>query len=395
VIGTLFILLQLVPVVSWLLGQLWLPLRSVFSAKDVIEVIESPFLWSRANFDGVHYVSIAREGYGYLQEAFFPFYPSLINIVEKITPNYVLAGILISSLSFLGSLFLLKDLLKDYGVNKKTIKNTLLWLVLFPTSFYFVSVYTESLFLFLVLLSFWLARKKQWLMAGIAAAFASNTRLVGIFLVPALAYDYYTQSAVRNMKERMETVSQGISQRLRPKYWWHFIKTRAKHLKNIGFISLGSAGLLKYMLTLQRRTGDALRFVYVQSEFGANRTPKELILIYQVVWRYIKMIFTVDPQSFLYFNVWLEFLISLLFIFLIIYGWLKYEIKNGWMIFAAFSFLLPTVTGTFSSMPRYVLVCFPCFLVLGKFDLPKWVYGLSFGLLLICSMLFVRGYWIA
>ncbi len=394
-IPIIYLILQVVPVISWIIGKKWLPLREPFIGRHIMEILESPYLWTRANFDGEHYVSIARQGYGYLQEAFFPFYPGLISFVETFTFNYVLAGIIISSISFLAVLYLFKKLLKEENEKTETINKSLLWLVLFPTSFYFVSVYSESLFLFFVLLSFWFAKKEKWLMAGISAAFASYTRLVGIFLVPAILYDYYTKDVVRGMRERIETVSKGFKERLRPQYWWHFIRTRARHLKNITFISLGAAGLLKYMLFLRRRTGDALRFVNVQSEFGANRAPKEFILIYQVVWRYIKMVFTVDPQSFMYFNVWLELSITILFLFLIVYGWIKYEIRNSWMIFSAFAFLLPTLTGTFSSMPRYVLVCFPCFWVLAKMDPPKWVYGLSFGLQLICAMLFVRGYWIA
>lgn len=391
----LFIILQLVPVFSWLIGKLWLPLRKPFLGKQVIEVFKSPLLWSRANFDGVHYVSIARQGYGYLQEAFFPFYPRLIKIVSYLTGNFVLSGILISSISFLLVLYLFKILLSKAEEDKKIVNNSLWWLILFPTSFYFVSVYSESLFLLFVLLAFWFARKKSWLLAGIAAGFASYTRLTGVFLVPALFYDYYKQEVTRDMGERIKKARQGFQQRLKPGYWKHFIKTRAKHLKNIIFISLGAGGLLKYMCFLHRRTSDALRFVHVQSEFGANRTPSEFVMLYQVFWRYLKMIFTVDIQSFMYFNLWLEFLVALLFLALFVWGWGKYEIRNGWMIFAGLCFLLPTVTGTFSSLPRYVLVCFPCFWVLGKMDLPKWVYGVSFGLQLICGMLFVRGYWIA
>ncbi len=396
-IPVLFIFLQLVPIIGWLLAGQWLPLRDSFSflGTSAVETWQSPFIWSRANFDGVHYISIARCGYGFLQEAFFPFYPSLIKVFQRLVGSYSLGAIVISSIAFLLSLIIFKDLLIDNNENQKTIKNTLLWLVIFPTSFYFVFAYSESLFLFLIMSAFWFAGKKRWLLAGIMAGFASYTRLVGVFMVPALFYDYYNQEVSRSMNERVEKIKTGIEKRLRPNYWRHFIQTRAEHLKNIGFISLGATGLLKYMLELNRRTGDALKFVRVQTEFGANRTPDRLIMPYQVIWRYLKMIFTVSPQSFIYFNVWFEFLVALLFGFLIIWGWFRYEIKNGWLIFSGLAFLLPSLTGTFSSMPRYVLVCFPCFWVLGKMNLPKWVYGISFGLQMISVMLFVRGYWVA
>ncbi|KKS44799.1 MAG: hypothetical protein UV07_C0003G0034 [Candidatus Azambacteria bacterium GW2011_GWB1_42_17] len=145
----------------------------------------NPLLYSRANFDGFHYVRIAQRGYGYAQEAFFPLYPNLIRFFTTYLKNYVVSGLLISNLSFLVSLMFLVRIIKlDFSYLKAPAVIAIL--LLFPTSLYFGSVYTESLFLALVTGSFYFARTKKWWLAGILGALASYTRFVGIFLWPAI-----------------------------------------------------------------------------------------------------------------------------------------------------------------------------------------------------------------
>jgi len=378
-------------------------MKEAFLGRGLGESVVQPLIWSRANFDGFYYAKIARDGYQHLQQAFFPFYPKLIKFFQPLFGNFIIAGIFLSSACFLLALWLLARLLRKEGEEEATIRRTLLFLTLFPTSFYFVSVYTESLFLFLVLLTFWWAREKRWWLAGFTAGLASYTRLVGIFLFPALLYEYYQTESRRRMSERLSAVKKALVYRLSFNYLVYLFKSRWHHLKNLFFLSFSWWGLLSYMIYLKKTTGDWFYFARVQPDFGAQRSVDRLILLYQVFWRYLKMIFSVDPRSYIYFNVWFEFLIALLFLAILIWAWLmifhqekeKISWRPSWLIFASFAYLLPTLTGTFSSMPRYVLVCFPCFLVLAKLKLPKLSYFLSGAFLLICAALFVRGYWIA
>ena len=60
-----------------------------------------------------------------------------------------------------------------------------------PYSFYFGSVYTEAMFVLFIALFFYAAAKKKYLWAGLAAAFASATRIVGCLLVFALIVEMY------------------------------------------------------------------------------------------------------------------------------------------------------------------------------------------------------------
>src|SRR3989344_8027634 len=82
------------------------------------EVLKSTGLpnwaWSFGNFDGVHYVRIAQDGYAYqFTQAFFPLYPILIRLVSYITfGNFLISALLISNLAFLVGLFLFYQLIR-------------------------------------------------------------------------------------------------------------------------------------------------------------------------------------------------------------------------------------------------------------------------------------------
>ncbi len=245
------------------------------------------------------------------------------------------------------------------------------------------------------------------MLAGLIAGLASYTRLVGIFLLPALLVEYYQQESRRRISQRAVAIRNKLAH-----FHFHYLldtlRSRTKHLKVFLFVSLSSWGLLKYMYYLKQSQGDWLYFIKIQSNFGAQRSVNKLTLLYRVFWRYLKMIVTVNPRQWLYFNLWLELLIAVLFLGLLTWGWYKrkeYKIRDSWLIFATLAYLLPTLTGTFSSMPRYVLVCFPAFITLArlfanlkekKLKEIKWLYlAISLFLLLISSMLFFRGYWVA
>lgn len=350
------------------LGLKAVPLKTDFLGVKEAVFLEKPLLWCWANFDGFHYLIIARQGYLQFQQAFFPFYPFLIRFLTRLIKDYLFSGLLISHLAFLISLFLFYQLVR-LDFDKKIAKRSLLYLLLFPTAFYFGSVYTESIFLMAVLASFLAARKRQWLLAGIFGGMASATRFVGLFLFPALLVE-----------------------------WWQARKEDKKR-KLAGLLPLFLIifGLLVYMAYLQKTIGDPLYFIHVQPFFGAQRTGGKLILLYQVFWRYLKMILT-TKADFLYFAVWLELIASLLFLVFLVFSYFHFPLS--YLIFMLLAYIAPTLTGTFSSMPRYVLILFPGFILLGiwaeKYRWLKILYPI-FAIILtaVAVMLFTRGWWVA
>jgi len=309
---------------------------------------------------------LATDGYAFgLTQAFFPGYFMLMRLVDLLFQNLLISGLIISHVSFVLMLAVFYKLLRlDYS--KAISQRALLFIAFFPTSFYFLSLYTESLFLLMLLSIFYLVRSGRLKRAGFLGIGLTLSRIVGIFIIPSLMIE------LKNKETKIK-------------------------LKEFIWLLLPALGLLAYMIYLWLKFKDPFLFAHVQSEFGAGRETTKLVLIYQVIWRYVKMIVTVDKSNPIYFSVWLEMLSSLYGLGLLIWGYIR-KIRPSYLLFSLLAFLLPTLTGTFSSMPRYVLVLFPVFITLALIENRYWrylIFTIHVVLLFICTMLFTRGYWIA
>lgn len=334
----------------------------------------NPLVWSWANFDGEHYLRIAREGYGYLQHAFFPLYPTLIEFFSFGNVELQMyVGLVVSHISFFLALLLLWKVVR-FDYSEKIAFYSIFALLVFPTSFFFVSLYTESLFLLLVLASFFAARHALWGKAGMLGAFLSATRITGVLLLPALFVEWWEQNQDKKIHVNKKILT------------W-------------GGILLTLGGLFWYMHFLHRTTGDPFAFYTEQPFFEQERDSGKIILLPQVFWRYIKMIFTVERGVY-YIPIVFELASAFLMLCLLVLGFL-YKLRFSYLLYAFLGFILPTLTGTFVSLPRYMLVLFPAFIVLGIFLSKRGFFSrmliltLFFILLFLETALFLRGYWVA
>jgi Gpi18-like mannosyltransferase len=99
----------------------------------------------------------------------------------------------VSSLAcFVAFVYLLKLVSLEFG--EESAKRTLLYLAVYPMSFFLLAVYTESLFLAFTVAAFYHARRGQWTFAGAAAFLAALTRVNGILLVLPIAYEAWQQT---------------------------------------------------------------------------------------------------------------------------------------------------------------------------------------------------------
>lgn len=333
----------------------------------------APQLFAWANFDGEHYLSIAIFGYKSLEQAFFPAYPLLISFFSKpVSPDLLaslvnsnIAGLIISNVSFVLSLIFLWELIKiDFP--KKIAYLTIILLLAFPTSFYFGSLYNESLFLLLSVLSFYSARKGNFFLAGVFGAISSATRVFGVLLLPVLFIE-----ALQQKRSKSEML----------------------------WLLLIPVGLGIYMWYLNSTIGDPLAFYHFQKLVGEQH-QSGITLLPQVYFRYIKMLATTGVQNPIFQTIVLEFFVGVVFFLLPIFGYLK-KIRLSYLVYAMLSFLIPAAQGSFSSAPRYVLVIFPSFLALAIYwsslsKLPKIILlSLFVTALAVETTLFVRGYWVA
>jgi Gpi18-like mannosyltransferase len=356
-------------------AERFFPLQHNFLGGGLVNYLKNPFLWSFGNFDGEHYIAIAQYGYQPLTYFFFPMYPILINFLSNIfgggIDTFLKSGIFISNISFVMALIGLYKLL-SLDFKKNIIRNTILLLFVFPTSFYFSGVYTESLFLAFVVWSLYFARNKKWLFAGFLAALATSTRIVGLALVAAIAVEIFLE--------------------------WRANK-KINLLVPLMSLAISILGIGIYVGYVWVMTGDPFNFYNSVNIFGAQRS-NHLILLPQVFYRYFFKILPNLNYSVLsvYFPPLLELVVGLLFTMLSILSFFK--IRLSYAVYLTLGFLIPSLSGSFSSLPRYVLVLFPAFCLVAQWLDNKKLFSfailsISFILLVISYSLFSRGYWIS
>jgi len=144
--------------------------------------------WYR--WDTIHYLEIADYGYDFnsINSVWPPLYPFLIKITDSLFNPGILAALIVSNIFFIFGMVLFYLLTKEL-FSEKMSKDTIFYLIFFPSSFFFVAGYTESIFLFLSLAVFIFLRKKKWLLAGIFCFLATMTRVQGLILTVPILYE--------------------------------------------------------------------------------------------------------------------------------------------------------------------------------------------------------------
>jgi Gpi18-like mannosyltransferase len=167
-----------------------------------------PFMNDQVAWDSEYYLAIAVGGYDdpatdlvgppgkqvTKSYAFFPFYPLMMRgamvplnaLGMSPIATATLAGVLISALGALAGMWGLFDLSRP-SLGEEGALRASFYLIIFPTGFFLLQVYTEGLFAGLAFVSLALMKRKQWVAAAILASCATLTRPLGIaLLVPLL-----------------------------------------------------------------------------------------------------------------------------------------------------------------------------------------------------------------
>lgn len=350
--------------------------------KDFVDQYSLPLLLQPlANFDGAQYIIIAADKYFTYQQAYFPFFPLLIRLFAPVfMHNYAATGILISFASLIVGLFLFNGLagilFPEQNPKKGKLHPLLLVLLVLPSSFFFSAVYTESLFLLLVVGFLYFLAKKQIITAAVFAYFASLTRFAGILLLIPVIVELFIH---------------------RTKY-----TTRQIIILVLGPLT----GLLTYMSYLYLTTHDALAFINAQTAFSNNRSTSA-VLLPQVIYRYLK-IFTTANFDFAYVVALLEFGIFVVCSALLLAELWRMHKQRAWggphgaiilglLLFSCANLILPTLTGTLSSIPRYSLLSLSALPVILRMQpwLRRSFVVVAVALHMIVLALFAQGWFVS
>jgi hypothetical protein len=274
----------------------------------------------------------------------------------------LVAALLISSVAYVGALYCLYRLTNiEFG--EAAGGRSVIYLSIFPTAFFFLAAYTESLFLLLTLSAFYCAKEKRWWLAGVLGFLSSLTRLQGIVICIPLLYMY--------LRDKEFQVS-----KLRPDL--------------LGLILIpGGAALF---LTYQRLVIGAAPLL----------STYQMQLYAQFVWPWDNIIATVQkimsPEG-TFINV-LNFGTICLFFAMTALSFRRLSPEYGIYMAVTIFVLLSrrTTLQPLVSMSRYVLVLFPAFMIWGRWGsnprFQRLVVYPSVALLLYLSGQFAMWGWV-
>jgi Mannosyltransferase (PIG-V) len=290
------------------------------------------FLGHLSNWDAESFLWIAQNGYTAdgpkrFLLVFLPFYPMLTSSVGLIFRDYILSAFIVSTIASIAAALLLRRLVRlDHP--ERIAQVAVLFLFIFPTSLFLHVPYTESLFLALVIGSFFAARTERWLIGGMLGFFACLTRVNGVVLLPALALEAWDQYKARREADRR----------------W-------------GWILLAPAGFMTYLFVNYYVTGNALKFLDYQREnwYKYMRFPYEGIK--EKVYTFLEQ----PPEAGNMYGLQ-ELIFIALGLAFIIFGWK--HMRNSYRVWMVLNWLLFISTSFILSVPRYTLTLFPIFILI-------------------------------
>jgi hypothetical protein len=320
-------------------------------------------IWAR--WDSGFYLDIAATGYSYTSGqlstvAFFPLYPLLMRLITFGSQDHQLltiVGWLISNVATLAAFALLYRLVAlDW--DESIAKCTVLYIALFPTSFFFNVVYTEGLFLFLTVAAFYCARQRWWLAAGILGGLSAATRVIGALLVFPLAYEWNKH---------------------KPRRWL-----------SPGFLLLVPCGLLAYMFYLKFTFGDPLLFMKAQADWGRNTSLVDIPYL-------INSLLTVPDLGNRILHAGVDIFLVIISAGLLIA--LLWQDRKSYQMYAIYAFVIPLLSLQVVSMPRYILVIFPFFIVMAQWLKKPVIFAVTLAIMgVLQAILFARWslwFWVA
>lgn len=354
--------------VAFFVNLLFSPLRS--------RPFEMPFAWQKfaeifAAWDSGWYFDIARRGYYYNPDgqssiAFFPLYPMLMRAIAwpfGTTDRAVwVSGMLVSACALVFALVALHRLTERLLEDREAARRTVLYVAVFPFSFFFTRVYTESLFLLVSVLAVSAAYRSHWWGAGVWGGLAVLTRPNGLLIgIPLFL----------------------LALRDRPR-----VPDLVRRLLPLGLVPLALIGYCGYIYTL---TGDPLAWLDAQRHwhYSLGQAPwRQPLTLLSTLERYgpYSMFFTSPLMPYQVIHA----AIGLLFLALTPFVFKRLGLALG--AYVLVSLLVPMGGSDPQGLGRYSAVLFPVFIALGSVGSPRLheaILVVSSLFLALCVGLFV------
>ncbi len=293
-------------------------------------------LWLRT--DAPSYLGIAENWYVAAGDArfhlvFFPLYPLCIKAVWYAVRDYFASAMLVSNLFTAASAVACYEL-TALELPFQEAKRSVRYMLLLPAAFFLAAPMTESLFLFLSLMTLYFARKKRFLWACGFAALAGFSRLPGVLLAVPVGIEMAADLCERFRK------GDGFKKAL---------------LRDCGCLLLLPLGLAAYLWINAAVTGDALRFLTYQREHW----DQSMDYFFSATAYQTENILSADAR--MRWGLYIPNVAACLGALLLML-WGAKGMRPSYVVYFLIYFAVTTGATWLLSAPRYLTVCYPLIL---------------------------------
>ena len=337
----------------------------------------SSFADSFNTWDAQHYIKLAEQGYrqGELSNAFGPLYPLLIKWTNVVTGDSIVSGLLIANAASAMALYLLYRLVAKHW-DREVGFATLLLCMAFPTAFYLNLIYTEGLFLLLIVVLFYGLYERQLWFAAIAAFLLPILRVPGLVAIVPMLWVL--------VGEALQLSFSG----LRPRF------SGVRWRRELLFILAPIAGFGVYLAYMHLEAGNAFVAMDTEKLFISERGIENVLRPDRLVADLFLSHYSVHA----YLNSAIDRLFFAVFVLSLPLVFFRVD-KPMFLFFAIIG--LQAFLGSFMSYPRLVMVAFPLYIAYAatfQHWRPQLTYAIAYPMLLLQSVLLalqVNANWVA
>lgn len=293
--------------------------------------------------------------------AFFPLYPISVAALTRLGLPTLVAGFLASSV-FIGAAAM---------VGRSLVRGNRTWwlwsfaLLAGPFSMLFATLYTESLFILLLLLSLRAVSRQRYIEAGFWAALLSATRVTGVLMAVAIL------------------VGALVDQRRRGVPWRHLPLALLQRSDLVLGLFIAPMGLFIYMAFMQALTGDGLAFMHIQRPWGREFDNPLLVL-----WQALTIPFPWSPDALIRMTWGVAAALGLLLSIA-----LALTSRQAAGTFTALA-LLASLSSGVTSMIRFCAGLAPLGILVAEIiSLWRWLYYLAFPLSFLLGLVITLGWY--
>ena len=279
--------------------------------------------------------------------AFFPLFPLISKALLKIFHTEI-SILIFNQILLLASMIVLYTYCKK-NYSEKIALCTILYLGISSENIYLFSLYSESLFIFLSVVTIYLVSKDKYYLSGFFCALLSATRIVGFAMMLPMMFNY-----VRANKNKLNAIS------------------------TILLSTFSLSGLLAFMFYLYIHCNDWLAFYHIQSAWGR----------FTHSW--------LKPYNLSLGGSWIDQLLAIVSVPLLYFFYKKRKYNE--FIFFGVCFIIPIYSQNLTSFSRFFFANFASYIFLAACSVRNFRYFLCIGgfilsLNIYCTFSWLTGAW--